>query len=155
MYNSINMSNLQPELAKRMSILSPEGAYAVLNKATVLEAQGKNIVHFEIGQPDFPTPRIIVNAGIKAIQMGLTKYNPPLGILLLRKAIAENISRNRRIDVSEKQIAITPSGKTAIFIAMAAILEKGDEVIYPNPSFPTYQTLIDFFGCVRKTNSTS
>lgn len=137
-------------LAKRMFVLKPEGAYAVLTKATQLEAQGKNIVHFEIGQPDFPTPKNISDAAVDAIRKGFTKYNPPLGILLLRKRIAQELSKTRDIDISEKQIAITPSGKTAIFVAISAILEKGDEVIYPNPGFPTYQTLIDYFGCKRK-----
>jgi len=144
------MGDLQPTLAKRMSVLYPEGAYAVLNRAGALENQGKKIIHFEIGQPDFPTPTIITKAGIKAIQNGLTKYNPPLGILPLRQAIARNINQTRKIDINGKQIAVTPSGKTAIFIAMAAVLEKGDEVIYPDPGFPTYQTLVDYFGCNRK-----
>ncbi len=137
-------------LAERMNVLRPEGAYAVLSKATKLEAKGRKIIHFEIGQPDFPTPKNISDAGIDAIRKGFTKYNPPLGIMPLRKRIAQELNRTRGIDISEKQIAITPSGKTAIFTAMASILEKGDEVIYPNPGFPTYETVAGFFGCVLK-----
>jgi aspartate/methionine/tyrosine aminotransferase len=140
----------KPSIAKRMAVLHPEGAYAVLNKATALETKGKKIIHFEIGQPDFPTPKNIAEAGIKAIRHGFTKYNPPLGIISLRKRIAEQINESRGLDISEKQIAVTPSGKTAIFTAMAAVLEKGDEVIYPDPGFPTYHALIDLFGAVRK-----
>ncbi len=140
----------QVSLAKRMNVLRPEGAYAVLSKATALESQGKKIIHFEIGQPDFPTPKNISDAGIDAIRKGLTKYNPPLGIMPLRKRIAQELNHTRDIDISEKQIAITPSGKTAIFTAMASILEKGDEVIYPNPGFPTYETIASFFGCKLK-----
>lgn len=139
-----------PQLARRTNVLRPEGAYAVLNKATKLEQQGKQIIHLEIGQPDFPTPKNIADAGIKAIRNGFTKYNPPLGINPLREKIAYEVGKSRNIDVKPSQIAVTPSGKTAIFIALSAILEKGDEVIYPNPGFPTYQTLIDYFGCIRK-----
>jgi aspartate/methionine/tyrosine aminotransferase len=136
--------------SKRINALKPEGAYTILTKATKLEAQGKKIIHFEIGQPDFPTPRHITNAAIDALKKGFTKYNPPLGIMPLRKKIAQEVSQSRNIDISENQIAITPSGKTAIFTAMAALLEKGDEVIYPDPGFPTYRTLTEFFGAIPK-----
>lgn len=139
-----------PTLARRMATLKPEGAYAVLSKATKLEETGKHIIHFEIGQPDFPTPSHIAQAGIHAIEKGFTKYNPPLGIFPLRSAIAKELSDSYHRSVDEEQIAVTPSGKTAIFVAMSAILERGDEVIYPNPGFPTYQTLVDYFDCIRK-----
>lgn len=139
-----------PQLASRMRILEPEGAYKILSKAGKLEQQGKNIVHFEIGQPDFPTPRIITEAGIQALRDGQTRYGPTLGIHELRTAIAKQLNESRNIDISENQIAVTPSGKTAIFTTMSAILEPGDEVIYPNPSFPTYQIMIDYLGAVRK-----
>ncbi len=141
---------MRPILSKRTNNLKPEAAYAVLTKATALEAQGKNIIHFEIGQPDFPTPKNITRTGIKALLKGRTRYTPPLGIMPLRKKIAEEINKSRGLDISEKQIAITPSGKTAIFIAMAAILEEGDEVIHPSPCFPAYEELANYFGCVRK-----
>ncbi|OGK17804.1 hypothetical protein A2866_05490, partial [Candidatus Roizmanbacteria bacterium RIFCSPHIGHO2_01_FULL_39_8] len=123
---------------------------AVLNKATQLERKGKKIIHFEIGQPDFPTPKNISEAGIKAIRAGFTKYNPPLGILPLRLEIAKELNKTRKLNVTENNIAVTPSGKAAIFITMASVLEKGDEVIYPDPGFPTYHTLIDYFGSIKK-----
>lgn len=149
MKTSQSTSNL-PHLARRMDILEPEGAYKILSKATELERQGKDIIHFEIGQPDFPTPKIIADAGIQAIRDGKTKYGPTLGIHELRAEIADYLSQSRNIDISEKQIAVTPSGKTAIFSTMSSILEPGDEVIYPNPSFPTYQIMIDYLGAIRK-----
>lgn len=136
--------------AKRLDALKPEGAYAVLSKATQLEREGKNIVHFEIGQPDFPTPKHITNAGIAALKKGFTKYTPPLGIFPLRKKLAEELNITRNVAVSENNIAITPSGKTAIFVVMSAIIEKGDEVIYPDPGFPTYRTLIDYLDATPK-----
>ncbi|MCL4382555.1 MAG: pyridoxal phosphate-dependent aminotransferase [Patescibacteria group bacterium] len=138
------------KFTERIKLLRAEGAYQVLAKAEVLEKQGKKIIHFEIGQPDFPTPKNITQAGIKALQNGLTKYNPPLGISPLREALAKKISKERKINVFSDSIAVTPSGKTAIFVAMAATIEKGDEIIYPNPGFPTYETLVDFFGGMRK-----
>lgn len=142
--------NKKLTLADRMRKLAPEGAYAVLSRATQLEQKGKSIIHFEIGQPDFPTPDNISEAAISAIRKGLTKYTPPLGILSLRTRIAQEVSKMRRIDISPNQIAVTPSGKTAIFIAVSGVLEKGDEVIYPDPGFPTYQALIDYYGGIRR-----
>jgi len=129
--------------------LTPEGAYVVLNKANQLEAMGKSIIHFEIGQPDFPTPKNIVDAGIDAIISGKTRYTSPLGIFELRNEIA------KKHKVSVEQVAITPSGKTAIFVAMAALLNKGDHVHYPNPGFPTYRALIDYFDCVPQDKITN
>jgi len=130
--------------------LVAEGAYQVLSKANELEKKGRNIIHFEIGQPDFPTPGNISRSAIEAIKQGKTKYNPPLGIFQLREAVANHVSNSRQVDVSPNMVAITPSGKTAIFAAMAAILNPGDEVIYPDPGFPTYNTLTDFFGAQKR-----
>lgn len=144
------MKKTLPQLASHMQPLEPEGAYKILAQATKLEREGKNIVHFEIGQPDFPTPQNISAAGIKAIENGETRYSPTLGIHPLRQEIAKQLSETRNITVDTEQIAIAPSGKTAIFTVMSAVLEPGDEVIYPNPSFPTYQILIDYLGAVRK-----
>jgi len=135
-------------LNKAFEELTPEGAYVILDKATELERQGKNIIHLEIGQPDFPTPNNIVDAGVSALQSGQTRYTSPLGILPLRKKLAQIHG------VSSDQIAITPSGKTAIFVAMSAILEKGDHVYYPNPGFPTYRALIDYLGCIPQDKIT-
>ncbi len=138
------------KIAKRIAVLEPEGAYAVLGKAQALEAKGKRIIHLEIGQPDFPTPTYICEEAIKSIKKGLTKYTPPLGIKDLRQTIANEVSRTRKIKISLNGIAITPSTKAGIFLAMAAVLEKGDEVIYPDPGFPTYLSLTKFFGCIPK-----
>lgn len=134
------------KLASRMSVLAPEGAYAVLSAAQELERKGKSIIHLEIGQPDFATPGHIVDAGIAALRAGKTKYTPPLGIWELRKAIATSVTAARRIDTSAANVAVTPSGKTAIFAGIAATVSAGDEVMYPDPGFPTYRTLIEFFG---------
>jgi len=141
---------MTPSLANNILGMKAEGAYAVLSQATKLELAGQNIIHFEIGQPDFPTPSNIVEAGIKAITSGQTKYSPPLGIMPLREALAQRINKTRHLSLTADNVAVTPSGKTAIFIAMAAVLSPGDEVIYPNPGFPTYQTLIDYLGCTRR-----
>ena len=133
-------------LASRMSTLAPEGAYAVLSAASELERKGKSIIHLEIGQPDFPTPVHIVRAGIAALRAGKTKYTAPLGTWELRQAIAKYVSIARGRETSACNIAVTPSGKTAIFTALAATVSPGDEVMYPDPGFPTYRTLIEFFG---------
>ena len=133
-------------LASRMSTLAAEGAYAVLSSAQELERQGKSIIHLEIGQPDFATPAHIVRAGIAALRAGKTRYTPPLGVWELRVAIAKQVSAARGKETSSGNIAVTPSGKTAIFAALAATVSAGDEVMYPDPGFPTYRTLIEFFG---------
>lgn len=129
-----------------MAQLAPEGAYAVLSHAQALERKGKSIIHFEIGQPDFATPAHITKAGIAALRAGKTKYTPPLGSISLREAIAAYVLQTHRVQTSTGQVAVTPSGKTAIFAAFAALVSPGDEVMYPDPGFPTYRTLIDFFG---------
>ena len=137
-----------PELARPMKQLRPEGAFRVLADATALEKQGRNIVHFEIGQPDFPTPKNICDAGISAITEGKTKYVSPVGILPLREKIAEDLS-DRGAEVDADNIIVTPSGKTAIFAAMASVLEPGDEVIYPDPGF-TYPIVADYLQAEKK-----
>ncbi|MBI5449204.1 pyridoxal phosphate-dependent aminotransferase [Candidatus Gottesmanbacteria bacterium] len=134
------------KLADRMSLLAAEGAYAVLSRAQELERRGKSIIHFEIGQPDFATPVHITNSGIAALRAGKTKYTSPLGIVELRDVIARFITKTHGIETTRGQVAVTPSGKTAIFAAFAATISPGDEVMYPDPGFPTYRTLIDFFG---------
>lgn len=134
------------QVAQRLFKLGPEGAFAVLAAAQELERQGKSIIHFEIGQPDFNTFSYIKEAGIKAIDAGKTKYTPSLGTMALRKELAKVISKQRSVKLSYKNVAITPGCKPAIFAALASIISKGDEVIYPDPSFPAYKILIDFFG---------
>lgn len=134
------------KLASRMTQLAPEGAFTVLAKSQELERKGKSIIHFEIGQPDFETPKHIAKAAITAIQQGKTKYTPSLGILPLRQAIAREISKRVKKEVSFENVAVTPSCKTALFCALAATIGKGDEVMYPEPGFPAYKILIEFFG---------
>lgn len=134
------------QLSNQVNLLQPEGAYAVFSIAQALERQGKKIIHLEIGQPDFPTPVSITNACIRALKDGKTKYTPPLGIYPLREKISEYLKTSRNVNFLPEQIAVTPSGKTAIYAAMASIINPGDEVMYPDPGFPTYKTLIDFFG---------
>lgn len=134
------------KLAPRMSKLAPEGAFKVLAQAQDLERKGKSIIHFEIGQPDFETPQNIKKAAIKAIHSGKTKYTPSLGILPLRQAIADMTTKQKGVAVNISQVAVTPSCKTALFVALASIVSPGDEVLYPDPGFPTYKILIEFFG---------
>ena len=134
------------KLATRMSRLGTETAFEVLVKARALEAQGREIVHLEIGEPDFDTPSNIVEAAIKALREGQTHYTPSAGIPQLREAIAEEISTTRGIEVNPNQVVVTPGGKPIMFFTILALCEKGDEVIYPNPGFPIYGSMINFAG---------
>ena len=134
------------KLATRMTRLGTETAFEVLMKARALEAQGREIVHLEIGEPDFDTPANIVEAGIKAMREGQTHYTPSAGIPQLREAIAEEISTTRGIEVHPDQVVVTPGGKPIMFFTILALCEKGDEVIYPNPGFPIYGSMINFVG---------
>jgi aspartate aminotransferase len=133
-------------LADRMSRLGTETAFEVLAKAKQLEAKGKHIIHLEIGEPDFDTPRNIVEAGIKALNEGYTHYNPSAGVAQLREIVAKEISRTRKIEVNPNQVVITPGGKPIMFFAILALVNEGDEVIYPNPGFPIYESMINFIG---------
>jgi aspartate aminotransferase len=128
--------------AERVSSLEPEGAYAVLARAQALEADGKEVIHFEIGQPDIPTFAEISLAGIRAIASGKTRYNPPAGIPELRAAIAEDAGRRRGISISTAQVVVGPGAKPGLFFPTLALLNPGDEVIYPDPGFPTYAAMI-------------
>lgn len=134
------------KIAQRLFKLGPEGAFEVLAAAQQLERQGKSIIHFEIGQPDFSTFSYIKEAGISAINAGKTRYTPSLGTMALRKELAGAISKQKGVKLSYKNVAVTPGCKSAIFAALASVVGEGDEVIYPDPSFPAYKTLIDFFG---------
>ncbi len=125
-----------------------EGAFEVLARARALESSGRDIVHMEIGEPDFPTPAHILAAGQKALADGHTKYGPTQGDPELRQAIADHVSSTRRIPVRESQVVVTPGAKPVLFYAMLALLEPGDEVIYPNPGFPIYESVIS--GCGAK-----
>ena len=134
------------KIAERMTRIGIESAFEVLQRARALEAQGKKIVHLEIGQPDFPTPRHVIEAGKKALDEGWTGYGPTPGFPDFRDAIAEYISRSRGITVTGKNVMVVPGGKPIMFFTMMAVLEPGDEVIYPNPSFPIYESMINFLG---------
>jgi aspartate/methionine/tyrosine aminotransferase len=134
--------------SSRISHLEPEGAYAVLARAQALEAQGRTILHLEIGQPDFPTWPNISLAGIRAIASGQTRYNPPAGLPRLREAIAAEAGQRRGIEVCPEQVVVGPGAKPGLFFPTLALVEAGDEVIYPDPGFPTYAAMIGVAGGV-------
>ncbi|MDE3194804.1 MAG: aminotransferase class I/II-fold pyridoxal phosphate-dependent enzyme, partial [Acidobacteriota bacterium] len=130
------------KLAERMSRLLVESAFDVLVRARALEAEGRDIIHLEIGEPDFETPAHVIAAGKNALDEGFTHYGPTPGLPQLREAIAEYVSTTRGIPVSMKNVVVVPGGKPIIFFPMMALLEEGDEVIYPNPGFPIYESMI-------------
>lgn len=132
--------------ASRVDALQLEGAFSVLQKARALEAQGKHIIHLEIGEPDFDTPRHVVEAGKAALDAGWTHYGPTLGYEDFRQAIASHISETRGVPVSSAEVCVVPGGKPMIFFPILALVEPGDEVILPNPSFPTYASAVRFAG---------
>jgi aspartate aminotransferase len=134
------------KLAGRIGLLGVESAFDVLVKARGLEAKGHSVVHLEIGEPDFPTPHHIVEAGKKALDEGWTHYGPTQGLPELRDAIAAYISRTRGIQVGPQHVCVVPGGKPILFFPLIALLEPGDEVIYPNPGFPIYESMIRFLG---------
>jgi len=133
-------------LAGRMSRLGTETAFEVLSKAKELERQGRSIVHLEIGEPDFATPANIVEAAVKALRDGWTHYGPSAGLPELREAIAAYVSRTRGVEVSSDEVVVVPGGKPIMFFTMMALIEDGDEVIYPNPGFPIYESMINCMG---------
>src|SRR5271165_4694562 len=133
-------------LAKRMSRLGTETAFEVLVRARALEKQGKHVVHLEIGEPDFDTPKNIVEAAVDALHMGYTHYGPSAGLPDLREAIAEDVSKTRGVKFTPEEVVVVPGGKPIIFFTMLALVEEGDEVIYPNPGFPIYESMINFLG---------
>ena len=132
--------------ADRMDRIRMESAFDVLSRARALEAQGRSIIHLEIGEPDFPTPPHIVEAAKRALDEGWTHYGPPQGLPELREAVAEDVSRRRGIRVGPEHVSIVPGGKPIIFFSMLALLNPGDEVIYPNPGFPIYESMIRTLG---------
>jgi len=134
------------QIAERMTRIGIESAFEVLQRARALEAQGKHVIHLEIGQPDFPTPAHIKDAAKRALDEGWTGYGPTPGFPDFRDAIAEYISRSRGIRVSGQNVVVVPGGKPIMFFAMMAVVEPGDEVIYPNPGFPIYESVINFLG---------
>jgi aspartate/methionine/tyrosine aminotransferase len=133
-------------LAARISRLGSESAFDVLARAHALERQGRHIIHLEIGEPDFPTPPHVIDAGKRALDEGMTKYGPPAGLPAFRELIAAHVSRTRGITVGAEHVCVMPGGKPVMTLAMAALVEPGDEVIYPDPGFPIYASLIRFLG---------
>jgi aspartate/methionine/tyrosine aminotransferase len=129
-----------------MARIGIETAFEVLVRARALEAQGRNIIHLEIGEPDFPTPQHIIDAAKSALDGGWTHYGPTQGQPDLRDAIAHAVSKSRGIQVDGSHVAVVPGGKPIIFFPLMALLEPGDEVIYPNPSFPIYESMINYLG---------
>src|ERR1700732_4404462 len=133
-------------LAKRMSRLGTETAFEVLNRARELERQGKDVIHLEIGEPDFDTPQNIVSSAVNALNAGWTHYGPSAGLPELRKAIADEVSQSRGVRVQPEEVVVVPGGKPIIFFSILALIEEGDEVIYPNPGFPIYESMINYLG---------
>jgi aspartate/methionine/tyrosine aminotransferase len=134
------------DFAERVVKLVPEGAYTMLGRAQALEAAGREIIHLEIGQPDVPTFENIAQAGIRAIEEGYTRYTPSAGMPALRQAIAEESTRRRGVRVEAQQVVIGPGAKPALFFPTLALVRPGDEVIYPDPGFPTYAAMIEVAG---------
>jgi aspartate aminotransferase len=148
-----NLATMEPtttqyelRLASRMSRLGTETAFEVLNKARALERQGKQIVHLEIGEPDFDTPANIVEAAVDALHKGWTHYGPSAGLPDLRQTIAEEVSRTRVVECMSDEVVVVPGGKPIIFFSILSLVDEGDEVIYPNPGFPIYESMINYIG---------
>ncbi|MFY9559281.1 MAG: pyridoxal phosphate-dependent aminotransferase [Terriglobales bacterium] len=135
---------LELRLAGRMSRLGTETAFEVLNRARALERQGKEIIHLEIGEPDFDTPSNVVEAGVDALRKGWTHYGPSAGLPELRQTIADYVSRTRKVPVSSDEVVVVPGGKPIIFFTILALIESGDEVLYPNPGFPIYESMVNY-----------
>jgi aspartate/methionine/tyrosine aminotransferase len=129
-----------------MNQLGTESAFVVLAKAKAMEAQGKDMVHLEIGEPDFPTPRHIIEAAHQALLEGKTHYTPSPGIPELRQAIAQETSSVRGINANPENVVVMPGAKPVIFFGLLAVANPGDEVMYPNPGFPVYESMINFVG---------
>ena len=134
------------QLAERMSRLGTESAFQVLLKARALEAQGREVIHLEIGEPDFDTPAHIIEAACRALHSGATHYTPAQGIPELRQIIAGQLGARRGHAISPSQVVITPGAKPIMFFVIMALAEEGTEVIYPNPAFPIYESMINFVG---------
>lgn len=134
--------------ADRLGRLGSESAFQVLSRAKALEAQGRSVVHFEIGEPDFDTPANIVEAGKRALDNGFTHYATAQGYLPFREAITEYVKKYKGIDCTPEEVVVVPGGKPVMFYTVMALVNEGDEVIYPNPGFPIYESLIRFVGAV-------
>jgi aspartate/methionine/tyrosine aminotransferase len=135
-------------VAGRMARLGTESAFEVLARAKALERQGKSIIHLEIGEPDFDTPAHIKDAAKQALDAGATHYGPSAGLPELREAIAKHVAETRGVAVSPEEVVVTPGGKPIMYFVITALVNEGDEVIYPNPGFPIYESVINFVGGV-------
>lgn len=144
MQNAQSIDGLR--FASAMDRLGTESAFEVLARAKALEATGREVIHLEIGEPDFETPGNIVEAGVKALRDGYTHYGPAHGLPELREAIAANSLERRGIEHAPDQVLVTPGAKPVMFYAILALCQPGDEVIYPNPGFPIYESMINFVG---------
>jgi len=133
-------------VAERMSRLGTESAFEVLARAKALERQGKEVVHLEIGEPDFDTPAHIKEAAKRALDANATHYGPSAGLPELREAIAKHTAETRGVPVSPEQVVVTPGAKPIMFFTIVALVNRGDEVIYPNPGFPIYESVIRWAG---------
>lgn len=131
-------------IAERVTRLNGESAFAILSKAKALEAQGMDVIHLEIGQPDFQTPSNIMEAADRAMANGYTGYSPTLGFNELRQAVADYVKKYKNVDAGLENVAIVPGGKPTMFFTMMTLVRPGDEVIYPNPGFPIYESCIKF-----------
>jgi aspartate/methionine/tyrosine aminotransferase len=129
-----------------MARLGTETAFEVLNRARELERHGKDIIHLEIGEPDFDTPQNIIQSAVGALNAGWTHYGPSAGLPDLRKAVADEVSRTRGVQVQPEEVVVVPGGKPIIFFSILALIDEGDEVIYPNPGFPIYESMINYVG---------
>jgi aspartate/methionine/tyrosine aminotransferase len=134
------------KFAKRMGQLGTETAFEVLVRAKALEAQGRDVIHLEIGEPDFDTPAYITEAACEALHAGATHYTPAPGIPALREAIAHDATVRRGVTFDSEDVVVTPGGKPVMFFSILALVDEGDEVIYPNPGFPIYESMIQFVG---------
>jgi aspartate aminotransferase len=133
-------------LSQRMARLGTETAFEVLGRARALEAQGKNVIHLEIGEPDFDTPPHITEAAVRALKGGATHYGPAAGIPELRAAVAEDTARRRGIRATPEMVVVTPGAKPIMFFVILALVDDGDEVLYPNPGFPIYESMVRYIG---------
>jgi aspartate aminotransferase len=136
------------KVASRMARIGTESAFEVLVRARALEADGRDVIHLEIGEPDFDTPRHVVQAAGDALEAGYTHYGPALGLPELRQEIARYLAESRGVEAPWERVVVTPGGKPPMFYTIMALIESGDEVIYPNPGFPIYESMISFVGGV-------
>ncbi len=134
------------KFAERMNRLGTETAFEVMAKAKALEAQGKEMIYLQIGEPDFPTPKHIIEAGVKALRDGETHYSPAAGIMPLREAIVEDVYKRRGVQPKVEEVVVTPGAKPIMYFLILCCVDEGDEVIYPNPGFPIYESVINFVG---------